>query len=68
MNRFLSMTNATKAQIIVVVNAVFALLVTFGIDLSDGQQGAIVVLVNAILSLWVGTTFTHSHKRETDYF
>jgi hypothetical protein len=57
------MTNAVKAQIIVVVNAILALLQAFHINLSPGQQGAILVLVNAVLALWVGLTYSYSHKR-----
>lgn len=64
MNRLATMTNATKAQIIVVINAVFAFLETVGVDLSDAQQGAFVVLVNALLGLWVGLTYSASRKRE----
>jgi hypothetical protein len=63
MDRFLTMTNAVKAQIIVVINAIFALLTAFGIDLNDMQQGTILVLVNAILALWVAFTYQYSHKR-----
>lgn len=58
------MTNATKAQIIVVVNAIFAFLQTFGIDMTDEQEGATLVLVNALLGLWVGLTYNYSHKRK----
>lgn len=66
MRNFLVMTNATKALIIGVVNAVLGLLQVFGVMLSDAQQGAILVLVNALLALWVGVTFTYSHKRIAD--
>lgn len=64
MNRFATMTNATKAQIIVVINALLALLQSFGVDLTDQQQGAILVLVNAGLGLWVGLTYKDSVKRD----
>lgn len=63
MNTFLTMTNAVKAQIIVAINAVFALLTAFNVELSDKKEGAIIVLVNAILALWVALTYQYSHKR-----
>lgn len=63
MNRFLTMTNATKAQIIVIVNAIFALLQAFGMDFTDEQQGSILVLINAVLALWVGLTYKNSQTR-----
>jgi hypothetical protein len=64
MQTFLGMTNAVKAQIIVVINALLALLEEFGLNLTDGQQTAIIVLVNAVLALWVGLTYSYSHKRQ----
>lgn len=64
MERFLVMTNATKAQVIVVVNAFIALLQSFGADLTDAQQGAIVFFINAVFALWVGLTYTESRKRQ----
>lgn len=63
MNSFLEMTNAVKAQIIVVINAILGLLTAFGVDLSDAQQGALLVVVNAVLGLWVLVTYQLSHKR-----
>jgi len=59
-------TNATKAQVIVVVNTVVALLVSFGLNLSNEQMAAITAAVNAILSLWVGLTYKDSPKRLPD--
>lgn len=66
MNSILNMTNATKAQIIVLINAVLALLQAFGVDLTDEQQGAILVVVNALLGLWVGLTYNQSRKRKSN--
>ena len=63
MKKLLLITNATKANIIAVVNAALALLVNFGVTLSDGQQAAVVGAVNAVLVLWVGLTYTQSAKR-----
>lgn len=67
MQRIATMTNATKAQIIVVINALFAFLQAFGVDLTDEQQGAILVLINALLGLWVGLTYNSSHKRVSNF-
>jgi len=57
------MTNALKAQIIVAINAILGLLQVFGVNMTDEQQGAIIVVANAILALWVGLTYSQSHKR-----
>jgi uncharacterized membrane protein len=56
-------TNATKAQVITVVNALLGLLVAFDVALTTAQQGAITVAANAILSLWVVLTYKDSPKR-----
>ncbi len=58
-------SNATKAQAIIAINALMAVLVEFGIDLSEKQQAAIAILVNALLSLYIGLTFKQSGKRKT---
>lgn len=60
------MTNAVKAQIIVLVNAFMGLLTAFGVEFSDTQQGSVVVFVNAVLALWVLLTYKNSHKRVED--
>lgn len=60
------MTNAVKANVIALVNAALALVVAFGVDLSDKQQVALVGLVNAALSLWVVLTYKNSPKRIPD--
>lgn len=61
-----NLTNATKAQIIVVLNTVIALLVAFGIDLSTEQSAAITTAVNAVLGLWIALTYKDSPKRIPD--
>lgn len=66
MHNLLIMTNAVKAGIVAVINAIIGVLLAFGVDISDAQQGAILILVNAVLALWVGLTFTYSHKRLDD--
>lgn len=58
------MTNASKAQIIVVINAIFALLQAFGVDINDEKQGTILVLVNALFGLWIALTYSYSRKRK----
>lgn len=57
------MTNATKANLIAAINALLALAVTFGVNLSDAQTAAVSVAVNAILTLWVGLTYKDSPTR-----
>lgn len=66
LDKLKNMTNATKAQIIVALNALMALLVAFGVNLSDTQQGAVQVAVNALLGVWIGLTFKDSEKRVPD--
>lgn len=60
----IEMTNASKAQIIVVINAIFALLQAFGVDINDEKQGTILVLVNALFGLWIALTYSYSRKRK----
>jgi thiamine biosynthesis lipoprotein ApbE len=62
----MSMTNTTKAQVIVAINSILALVVAFGVNLSEAQTGAITVAVNALLSIWVGLTYKNSPKRTPD--
>lgn len=60
------MTNATKANIIAAVNAGLALVIAFGVSLSDAQTAAIVAGVNAALVLYVGLSYKTSPKRIAD--
>ncbi len=57
------MTNATKAQLVALINALLVCVVSFGVNVSDGQQAAVTAVVNAALSLWVGLTYKQSAKR-----
>ena len=59
-------TNATKAQVIALVNAVVALVTAFGLDITTEQLAALLAVVNAALSLWVGLTYKQSPKRVSD--
>lgn len=54
------MTNALKAHVIALVNAVMILCVAFGVPLTDAQYGAIGLVVNSALSIWVALTYKHS--------
>lgn len=63
MSRLLTMTNATKANVIAAINAIFGLLVVFHVGITDAQIGAIDIAANAVLALLVGATFTQSAKR-----
>jgi len=56
-------TNAVKAQVIVVINAVLALLAAFHVVLTNPQIGALTVAIDALLGLYVAVTYTRSHKR-----
>ena len=58
-----TMTNATKAQVIALVNAVLGILLAFHVVLTTEQLGAVQTAVNAGLGLIVAMTFTQSSKR-----
>jgi hypothetical protein len=66
MNVLKNPTNATKAQLLAVVNAVVALVTAFGFSLSGEQVAAITLVVNALFGLWVGLTYKDSPKRVPD--
>jgi hypothetical protein len=57
------MTNATKANIIAIVNAIILCLQVFGVPINNAQQAAIGGLVNAVLIAWIGLTYKDSNKR-----
>jgi hypothetical protein len=60
------MTNTTKALIISAINAGIGLAVAFGVDISDKQQGAVIVFANTIGALAVALTYKSSPKRIPD--
>lgn len=63
----LTITNATKAQAIAVVNAVLGVLGAFNIGhLTHPQQGSLLVAANAVLAMLVGVTYKASKKRTSD--
>jgi hypothetical protein len=57
-------SNALKAQIIVLVNAILAVVSAFGVALTDAQTGAITVAANAVLGIWVALTYKNSPMRK----
>lgn len=61
-----AMTNAVRAQIVVAVNAILAVVASFGFNVSDNQMGTISLAVNAILGVWVALTYKDSPKRIAD--
>jgi hypothetical protein len=62
-NKFLTMTNATKANVIALVNAALGILITFNVILTQTQVGAIEIGVNAALAFFVAGTYTLSKSR-----
>jgi hypothetical protein len=62
-NAILHMTNATKGVLMGFTNTVLGLAVAFHVTLTHAQQGAIVAVVNGLLTLWIALTFTQSNKR-----
>lgn len=59
------MTNATKAQIIAVVNAMLGVASAFWF-VNETQQAAVIGLVNAAMAAWVAFTYKKSSKRKDD--
>lgn len=55
-------TNATKAQVVVLINAVVSAVVVFGL-LSDVKAGALGLVANAALGVYVAATYKDSPKR-----
>lgn len=63
----MTMTNATKAQIIVAINALLAVAAAFGVPLgTENQQAAIALAINAVLGVIVAFTYKDSSKRIPD--
>jgi nicotinamide riboside transporter PnuC len=62
----LTMTNSRKAAIIGLVNAILYALSAFGASLTDAQQGAVGLVVNAVLVTWVAWTYKDSPNRADD--
>lgn len=60
------MTNATKAVVVALVNACVALVIAFGVALTDAQQFAIALTANTALTAWVALTYKNSPKRIPD--
>lgn len=56
-------TNATKANVIALANALIALVTAFGLSLSADQIAALLTVVNILASAWVGLTYKDSPKR-----
>lgn len=55
------MTDALKGALIALANAAMAMLQEFGVPLTDGQQAAIIGLVNAVLLVYM----LAQHKKST---
>jgi len=65
--RLAIITNATKGQITVAWNAVLSTLLAFDITpLTPQQIGALGVLGNALLGLWIAVTYKWSALRIPD--
>ncbi len=58
----MNLTNATKAQAAILINAIISAVVVFGL-LSDIKAGALGLVANAALGLFVAATYTNSPKR-----
>lgn len=61
--KLLTATNASKAQVTIVINAVFAVLQAFNVVATQTQIASVQLLVDAVLGLFVGLTFQQSSMR-----
>lgn len=61
--KILTATNASKAQVVIVVNAIFAVLQAFDVVATQTQVASVQLLVDALLGLFVGLTFQQSAMR-----
>jgi hypothetical protein len=63
----LTVTNAVKAQIAALVNAVLGCMVAFNVgSLTQAKEGAIILVANSVLGLLVAVTYKSSSKRLPD--
>ena len=63
----LTVTNAVKAQIAAVVNAILGVMVAFNVgSLTQAKEGAIILVCNSVLGLLVAVTYKSSSKRLPD--
>jgi hypothetical protein len=63
MNRIVTVTNAVKAQLLGLVNAVVALLALLGVIVDPLVLGGVLAVVNAAWLLFVAFTYQLSTKR-----
>jgi hypothetical protein len=61
-----TMTNATKANLIALANAVILCLQVFGVPINNAQQAAIGGLINATCVVWISMTYKNSKMRAGD--
>lgn len=66
MSNLLNITNATKANVMGLVNAVLGVLIAFHVVLTQTQLGAIDVLANAVMIALIGATYKASAMRKPD--
>ena len=60
-------SNATKAQIVAIVNAILVALPAFGILTDNTQMGAVVGIFNVSAAMFVGGTYKQSPNRISDH-
>ncbi len=58
----MQLTNATKAQLAVFINSVVSAIVIFGL-LTDIQAGALGLVANSALGVFIAMTYQNSPKR-----
>lgn len=61
--KIITATNAAKAQLVIAINAIFALLGAFNVFATQAQISAVDLAVNAVLALFVALTYTQSSMR-----
>lgn len=63
MGFFNNITNATKGLVIAFIDSCLGVAMVFGVGLDTAQHGAIMLLANTALALWIALTYKESPTR-----
>lgn len=61
--KILTATNAAKAQIALLINAVFGVLQAFSVVATQAQIASVQIAVDALLAVLIAMTYTQSSMR-----
>lgn len=63
LKKLLTATNAAKAQIALLINAVFGVLQAFSVVATQAQIASVQIAVDALLAVLIAMTYTQSSMR-----